>query len=135
MAARHGKFAQISVAGTALDSFCDNLELSIDGETADTTGFGSTWHSSIAGLLGASGSLSGAYDPTASTGPAAVLVTAITGGASVAFVHKPGGTASGQRTNSFNGFVTNYTETSAVAERVNFSASFIVTGAVTPTTQ
>ena len=50
-------------------------------------------------------------------------------------VHKPGGTASGQRTNSFNAIVTNYSESSPVGGIVTFKASLLATGAVTSVTQ
>jgi hypothetical protein len=135
MAFRHGRLAEISVAGTALQTFCTSLDLSIDADTADTTTFGSTWKSALAGTAGAKLELAGDFDPTASTGPAAVLMTALTGLAPVAVVHKPGGTASGQRTNSFNAIVTNYAESSPVGGIITFKASLLVTGAVTPTTQ
>lgn len=135
MAARHGKYAQISVNSVDLSSFCDNLELSVSNDLAETTGFGSTWKSNIGGLLGAQLTLSGTYDPTASTGPADTLMSCIIAGSAVAVVHKPGGTASGQRTNSFNALVSDYSESSPVGDKVTFSATLTVTGAVTPSTQ
>src|SRR6185503_3459784 len=105
MAFRHGKNAVVTVNAVDLSAFCDNLELSIDVDTADTTTFGSSWKSAVAGVAGATAELSGDYDPTASTGPASALFACISGGVAVAVVHKPGGTLSGQRTNSFNAFV------------------------------
>ncbi|MEA2538467.1 MAG: hypothetical protein QOF11_2701 [Chloroflexota bacterium] len=135
MAFRHGKNAQISVNAVDLSAFCDNLDLAIDVDTADTTMFGSNWKSAIAGLIGAKLDLSGAWDPTASTGPAAAIFACISGGVPVACVHKPGGTLSGQRTNSFNALVTSYSEGSPVGGKVTFKAALLVTGAVTPTTQ
>ena len=135
MAARHGKNAYVSVAATDLSAFCDELELSIDGETADTSGFGLTWRTKLPGLLGATGTLSGNYDPTASTGPAAVLIAAITGGASVAVVHRPGGTLTGQAQRSFSANITNYTESSNLEDAVKFASTFEVTGAVTASIQ
>ena len=135
MAFRHGKNAQITVNTKDLSAFCDSLDLAIDVDTADTTTFGSTWKSSIAGLVGAKLDLSGAYDPTVTTGPADVLVSCIVGGVAVAVVHKPGGTLSGQRTNSFNAIVKTYAESSPVGGRVGFKSTLEVTGAITPTTQ
>lgn len=135
MAFRHGKNAQITINAVDLSTFCDSLDLAIDVDTADTTTFGSTWKSAIAGLAGAKLELSGAYDPTASTGPASAIFACITGGVAVAVVHKPGGTLTGQRTNSFNAIVTAYSESSPVGGRVGFKAGLLVTGAVTPTTQ
>ncbi len=130
MAFRHGKTASILVNSVDLSTFCDNLELSIDVDTADTTTFQSTWKSAIVGLPGATISLSGSWDPTASTGPAAALLACISGAAAVAVVDKPGGTASGQRSNTFNAILTNYTESASVDDKVTFSAELLVTGAV-----
>jgi len=135
MAFRHGKNAVVTVNAVDLSAFCDNLELAIDVDTADTTTFGSSWKSALAGVAGAKAELSGDYDPTATTGPASAIFACISGGVPVAVVHKPGGTLSGQRTNSFNAIVTNYTETSSVGDVVKFKASLLATGAVTPTTQ
>lgn len=138
MAFRHGSKAQLTVNGVDLSTFCDSIELSISPETADTTAFGSTWRTMIPGLIGASLSVSGNYDPTASTGPADAIFAAITAqntAGYVAVVDKPGGTATGQRTNSFNAIVSGYTESSAVDDKVTFGFELTVTGAVTPSTQ
>jgi hypothetical protein len=86
-------------------------------------------------MIGAKLDLSGAFDPTVTTGPASALFACITGGVAVAVVHKPGGTLTGQRTNSFNAIVTSYSESSPVGGKVTFKSSLLVTGAVTPTTQ
>lgn len=138
MAFRHGSKAQITINSVDLSAFSDNLSLDITPETADVTGFGSTWRNHIPGLIGATLEVSGSYDPTESTGPADAIMDAITAQLSagyVAVVDKPGGTASGQRTNSFNAIVSGYNETSVVDDKVTWSASLTVTGAVTPTTQ
>lgn len=138
MAFRHGSKASITINSVDLSAYSDNLSLDITPETADTTGFGSTWRTHLPGLIGATLSVSGSYDPTASTGPAAAINDAITAQNSagyVAVVDKPGGTATGQRTNSFNAIISGYNETSAVDEKVTWSAELTVTGAVTMTTQ
>lgn len=138
MAFRHGSKAQLTVNGVDLSAFCDSIELSITPETADVTGFGSTWRNHIPGLIGGTLSASGSYDPAASTGPADAIFAAITAQNSagyVAVVDKPGGTATGQRTNSFNAIVSGYTESSSVDDKISFGFELLVTGPVTPTTQ
>lgn len=130
MAFRHGKNASITINAVDLTTFCESVDLSIDVDTADTTTFGSTWKSALAGLPGAKLELSGFYDPTASTGPSAALLACITNGTAVAVVHKPGGTASGQRSNTFNAIVTSFAESSPVGGNVKFKAGLLVTGAV-----
>ena len=138
MAFRHGSKAQITINAVDLSAFSDNLSLDITPETADTTGFGSTWRSHIPGLIGATLSVSGSYDPADTSGPADAIFDAITAqntAGYVAVVDKPGGTASGQRTNSFNAIVSGYNETSVVDDKVTWSAELTVTGAVSPVTQ
>jgi len=138
MAFRHGSKAQITINSVDLSTFSDNLSLDVTPETADTTGFGSTWRTHIPGLIGATLSVSGSYDPADTSGPADAIFDAITAQNSagyVAVVDKPGGTASGQRTNSFNAIISGYNETSVVDDKVTWSAELTVTGAVSPVTQ
>jgi len=132
---RHGKTAEITVNAVALSAFCDSADFTVDVDTADTTTFGSAWKSALAGIPGAKLELAGKYDGTASTGPAAALMACITGGVAVAVVHKPGGTLTGQRTNSFNALVTSYAESSPVGGIISFKASLLTTGTVTSSTQ
>jgi hypothetical protein len=132
---RHGSKAEITVNAVAITTFGTSADFSVDVDTADTTTFGSTWKSAIAGVPGAKLDITGDYDGTASTGPAAVFMACITGGVAVAVSHKPGGTLTGQRTNTFNAIVTNYTESSPVGGVITFKASLLVTGTVTSITQ
>lgn len=135
MAFKHGKTAEITVNSVALSPFCDSADFAVDIDTGDTTTFGSAWKSALAGVPGAKLDLVGKYDGVASTGPAAVIMAAIAAGVAIPIVHKPSGTASGQRTNSFNALVTNYTESSPVGGIVTFKASLLATGTVTTVTQ
>lgn len=138
MSFSHGRLAYVSVAGTDLSAYFSSTDLPIDVENADTTTFGNAWHTNIAGLAGATFSLSGYWDPTASTGPAAVLVAAIAtcqGGTPVACVFRPAGTGGGKATRTFNANITGYTEGAEVGGVVPISATFQVTGAVTFATQ
>lgn len=133
MAFRHGRFAEVTVNSAALSTFCDSVELTMENDTAETTTFGKTWKTHLPGLNGGSVTLSGNYDPTASTGPAAVL-EALLGAAAFAVDVYPGGNTSGQRKHAFNALLTSYSETSAVGDKVTFSAELILDGAVTTTT-
>lgn len=130
MAFRHGKFAEISVNSVDLSAFCDSAELSIDVDTAETSTFGDTYKSHLAGLAGATIELSGNYDPTAVSGPSAVLM-ALIGAAAFPVEYHPGGNTAGQREHTFNAILTSYSESSPVGDKVTFSASLLVDGAVT----
>jgi hypothetical protein len=131
LVARHGRTAAFYLNSVALTSFLDTLELPFDVETADTTTFGNNWKASIPGLIGATISGSGSYDPTNTTGPSSAILAVIAGGAAVTFAHFPGGSVSGQRTNTGSCIVTNFTESSAVGDKVAFSFEAQVTGTVT----
>jgi hypothetical protein len=135
MAFRHGKTAEITVNAVALSAFCTQADFQVDVDTGETTTFGSAWKSFLAGVPGAKLDLVGDYDGTASTGPAAVIMACIAGGVPVAIVHKPGGTLTGQRTNSFNALVTSYAESSPVGGIITFKASLLASGTVTSITQ
>lgn len=129
MAFRHGKWAEITVDGDDLSAFCDSADISIDVDTAETSTFGSSWKTHLAGLAGGEVELAGNYDPTASTGPAAVLM-ALIGGDAVPIVLYPGGNVSGQRSHTFDAILTNYSESSAVGDKVTFSATLLADGQI-----
>jgi hypothetical protein len=131
LVARHGRTAAFYLNSVNLTSFLDTLELPFDVETADTTTFGNNWKAAIPGLIGATISGSGSYDPTNTTGPSSAILAVIAGGAAVTFAHFPGGSVSGQRTNTGSCIVTNFTESSAVGDKVTFSFEAQVTGTVT----
>jgi hypothetical protein len=134
MAARHGKSAEVWVGTNNLSSFLDQADKSTDVDTADTTTFGNNWKTFIAGLVGSSLSISGSYDGTNTTGPASILETCIANGTAWTWKYFPGGSATGQRLNSFSAFVTNYSESAPVADKVTFSAEVLATGTVTSST-
>lgn len=130
MAFRHGKYAEITVNAVALSAFCDSADLSIDVDTAEASTFGQDWKRQLAGLAGATLDLTGDYDPTETTGPADVL-QALIGVDDVPIVLYPGGNVAGQAERSFDAVLKSYKESAKIADVVKFSASFVVTGAVT----
>ena len=129
MAFVHGKAAEITVNSVVLSTFCNTADLSIDIDTADTSTFGSTWKTALAGLAGGELSIEGGFDPTATTGPASALSDLI-GTAPFAVVYEPGGAAVNQ-SRTFNAILTSYSESAPVGDWVTFSAGLLVTGAVT----
>ena len=135
MAFRHGSKAVITVNAVDLSAYCTSMDLAITQDTGETTAFGSTWKSYIAGTMGGTLSIQGDYDGTVTTGPASAILLAQATAAAIAVVHKPGGTAVGQRTNSFNAFITSYAESSPVGGVITFKADLLPTGAITSVTQ
>jgi hypothetical protein len=125
LAPRHGKAAALTLNTKDLSTFMENLDISFDVDQADTTAFGSTWKSSISGIPSGKLEFSGFYDPTAVSGPGAVLFPLVTAGTATTALVYPGGTASGQvlYTITSGCIVTSYSESSSVGGVVAFKAS------------
>src|SRR5512139_2938602 len=125
MAFRHGSKAALTVNAGALAAFLDNVDFSTDLDVADTTTFGATWKTSVAGVPGGTISFSGIYDPTASTGPGAILFPLVTAGTAVTVLFYPGGNVAGQAlyTMTNGGIVTSYNESSPVGGAVTFNGT------------
>lgn len=128
MAFRHGKNAALTLNSKDLSTFLTSLDTSWDLDMADTTTFGATWKSSLAGIPGGKIELAGNYDPTATTGPADVLWSAFVGAVPVTGLVYPGGNVAGQRlwTITSGCLVTSYGESSPVGGIVTFKASIDV---------
>ena len=122
----------MTVATKALSLFCDTADIDINIDTAETTVFTNTYKTYLAGLAGATLTLSGSWDPTVTTGPASVLFAQIAlnqAGTVTAVIFYPAGNNAGQGTShTFNALLSNYKESSKVSDRVAFSCSLLVTG-------
>lgn len=132
VAFRHGRFADITVNSVDLSTFCDSESLNIDVDSAETSTFQQNWKTFLAGMAGANLTLSGKYDPTVTTGPVSVF-TGLIGDDAFPVVVDPGGSVTGQIRHSFNAILTNYSESAAIGDAITFSASLLVSGAVTTT--
>lgn len=125
MAFRHGSKGALTINTKDLQTFLTNIDFNTDMDFADTTTMGSSWKSGLAGVPGGTLSVSGNYDPTATTGPGAVLWAALTGGVPVTGLFYPGGNTAGQALWTItNGcLVTSYAESSPVGGQVTFTAT------------
>ncbi len=132
MATRAARYAALTASGTALTSYIDSMEFNRDIETAETTVFSSSSNAKthIVTLQGATLTMGGPWDPAAGAA-IAVLEAIVTAGTAITWVQYPGGTASGQRSRTFSGIVTNISEPSDVGDAVRWSATVLVTGDVT----
>jgi hypothetical protein len=128
MAFRHGKNAALTLNTKDLSTFLTSLDTSWDLDMADTTTFGSTWKSELAGIPGGKIEIAGNYDPTATTGPGAVLWAAFVGAVPVTGLVYPGGNTTGQTlwTITSGCLVTSYAESSPVGGVITFKASIDV---------
>jgi hypothetical protein len=125
MAFKSGKDSFFSVDGTDISSYVDSLSLSRDVNTLETTSFGSDQATFVVGVEGLSISGSGSWDATNDG-----TMDGLFDGSQVAFEYRPDNTSS-QPKYTGNAFVTNYTIDSSATDKISFSFSLIVTGAVT----
>jgi hypothetical protein len=136
MAFVHGKNTYIALNdGSSLKNisqYCDNVSgLPGARDLAEVTSFGAGGTQSIPGLENISFSISGNFDPTASTGPHAVLNALRTTAAATAFEYCPQGNTSGNVKFSGSCWMSSYEVESSVDDKVSFKAEFQVEGTVT----
>ena len=67
MAFIHGKGTNVWVDAVDLSAFFHSADFGVDVDTAETSTYGSTWKTYLAGLAGGEISLEGYYDPTETT--------------------------------------------------------------------
>ncbi len=125
MAFNSGKDSFFSVDGTDISTYVNQLSLSRDVNTLETTSFGSDQASFVVGIEGLSISGSASFDATADG-----VMAGLFDGSVVAFEYRPNN-ASSQPKYTGNALVTNYTIDSSATDLVSISFSLIVSGAVT----
>jgi hypothetical protein len=137
----HGKNSYFQVddsGGTArnLTSFVDQVSGLPGGrELADVTAMGDNGHRYIPGLQNGQFSINGHYDPTATTGPQAVLSgLALSASATSTFNYGPEGSTAGMVKLTGECWCETYEVTSSATDKVSFTANFRVDGTVTVTT-
>lgn len=118
----HGSNSTLSVDGTAITSYTDQATLNRLQELAEVTSFGDDDKAYIGGLRGATVACSGSWD---ATGDAALWGTF--DAAVVAIAYSPD---AGTTSFTGNAFVTNYSITSGVGDKVSWSCSLTFSGAV-----
>lgn len=128
MAFKHGRFAGVYLDSRDLSPYLNEASMSIDAETADVTTFDQAdtgWRDHIAGLLGATFSTSGFYDPAEF---ARLNSVALDG---VALTYCPGAReAVGDPARLMAVIGSSYGESSTVAESVGIAYDAQVSGAV-----
>ena len=132
MAFKAGRTAAIWSGSKDLTSYFNSVDFATDTDTAETSTFGNTFKSYLAGLSGGTLSVSGSYDPGTSAPPYILFTNQRT---SVAIVYRPGGTGSGQLQYAFNGIITRIGVGSSVGDRVTFTADILADGTITQTVQ
>jgi hypothetical protein len=137
MAFKPGKDAWLmvdAIAGTGvnLTGYTDQMSLDQPIDTHEVSVFGTNAKAFIPGLAdGGSFNMSGPYDVALGTTLGALHDGQAAGSASSTIVYAPAGSVSGQIKQTAEGYLTSYSVTSVVGGRVEYSASFQITGAVT----
>lgn len=136
MAKVHGKNTAVLLDNTAgaltnIRTWTDSVDgLPGEIEMSDVTPFGSEGHYNIPGLENASVSISGSYDGDAAAISGIMGTTAQRKAATRSFEYGPAGNAAGAIKYLAEVWVTNFTITSAVADKVSWSATLQVDGTV-----
>jgi hypothetical protein len=133
MAFVHGSKSSFNINAKDISAFLDNVDFSNAVDTAETSTFGSTSKTYINGLTDATFSIAGKWDPTATTGPDAVL-DALVGAAASTFIYGPQGTTAGMVKYTGSAILTSYKVTGPIGGVVSLTADFQCSGAITRTT-
>ncbi len=114
-----------------LSGYADNLSFPDSTMMLDVSVFGTNSKAFIPGLSnGDTVTMSGPYDVTVHTHLTALKAAQVAGSAAAAFIFGPGGSVASQARIAGSLFVAQYTTSSTVAGRVEYTASLQVTGAV-----
>lgn len=127
-------FALDNVAGslTVLQPYIDDVSHSQSVDMLDVSAIGTTAKAFIPGLSdGDTIPLKGPYDVALHTHLTALKAAQLGGSSTATFTFAPGGSVSTQAKTSGECWLSNYTLSSSVSGRVEWSASLQVTGAVT----
>lgn len=135
MAFAHGKSTAFSIEDPTvernLSAFTDNVSPNVARALSEVTAFGDGGVKNIPGLQNGTVSISGHWDPTTSTGPHAVMSALLTATATAGVKIGPAGSASGAARVSAEVWITSYQITSAVADKVSWSADLQIDGTAT----
>jgi hypothetical protein len=124
--------ANAAAALQNLSSYSDNVTVPQTVATIETSTFGTVAKSFIVGLTdGDSISMNGPYDVVIHTQLTALKSAQAAGSAAAAYIWGPGGSVASQARSAGSVFLTSYNVSSGVGGRVEYTASFQVSGAVT----
>lgn len=129
----HGKVTFVSLDGDDLSTYSNTVEFTRKADSHDVTTFGNNSHRKAGGLFDGDASVGGFYDSTAGVGPQAVIGPLI--GTVVELVYRPEGTGTARPARTVDVLVTEYVETSPVADMVTWSVSLEFDGDVDLTAQ
>lgn len=128
-----GTSSFVSINGSSLSAWADNIEFTYKADDLDVTTFGQTSHVRQAGLFDGTLTVAGTYE-NSTTGPHDVIIPLL-GTVVSSCTFRPEGTGSGLPEVTGSVLVSNYQETAAVADMVKWSVDLMFSGARTSTNQ
>ena len=114
-----------------LSAYVSSADINRSIDTPESTVFGLNDRTYIPGLAGATLSISGFWDSTATTGPDDVLQQNVGKSTTSTFIFGPQGDVTGDVTYTGECIMTSYVVSAPVDGIVSFTADFQITGAVT----
>lgn len=127
----HGRSVQFTYGTNDVSPYLTSVQFEQDNDTHDTTTFGSTGHTFIAGLTNGKITIQGLWDKTALVGSKTVFQAKVGTSAATAFVYGPEGTTTGNVKYSGNAVLESYVESAPVADLVTVNVVLQISGAVT----
>jgi len=122
----------VNGAGTNVSQYADNFSFPNPTDTYDVSTFGTNSKSFIVGLTGGGApSLSGPLDTTFASIIAGVSAAQAAGSSTSTLVYAAAGSAASLLKQSAEVWITDFTVSTGVGGRAEFSASMQITGAVT----
>ncbi len=125
MAFKHGKGSTVLFGIVDLTAYLNALDFGVDIDSAETSTFGDTWKTHIAGQMGATVGFGGFYDPTDTT-----IVAAIGAEDGILTWGPGGGGAEGDAVRLALIAATSYSEGSPVGDAVSIAWDVLTDGVV-----
>lgn len=119
MSLSHAKHTVLKLNAVDLSNYANNSQKEFTADSHDVTTYGKNSHVYAGGLKGGTATFSGFYDTTADTGPRDAIQPLL--GTVVEFIHQPEGAGVGKPQDKVDVLVVKYTETSPVADYVQFA--------------
>lgn len=134
MAFRHGKDTVVKLNGSDLSAFSNSTSFGDETEANETTTYGRSRKTYMAGLGDGKVTLQGVYDDGAS-GPRAIIKPLKAAGTAVAFIFQPEGTGSGKAQSNVDVIITAFNESAPVGDVIAWTCEMQMTGPLTETDQ
>lgn len=135
MAKSHAKETVVKVNSVDLSVYCNTSAFKPATDSHDVTTYGADGHVYEGGLTDGTFTVGGFYDTTATVTPRPVLIALKGTAAKTTVIRQIEGAGSGKPQDSFSGVLTSYEESAPVADYVQWTAEFQISGDVDSTAQ